>query len=228
MTKSLDGIRIQFSAALPQELNRTSRAQELQSLVSRLFVEVGRLGGEVIFGGHPTVTPLVHRLVDGGRLDRGAVHLVLAKGFDKKPPNEAHDTSVFVNRQLYGKGAAPSDPAGLADDLREMRQAMSKSSRAAVFMGGLTHGNVGGGVPGLEEEWEIFRDTNPRAPVFVTGMLDGYCRAQLVPKLVSGTLDDHTGLPAARRQRLFDATDAAEVSSIIIAQLVALARSGKL
>lgn len=224
MNTSLNGTVLMLSAALPRELEGTPRAASFIDLVVALVVEVGRRDGQVLFGGHPTVTPIVHDLIQRDAVDENHVILFLPAFFDGKPPLEAHDTTAFPHRFVIGKGASPADADAFAADLTEMRTAMAGHATSAVFVGGQTKDSLGK-VPGLFEEFELFRAANPTAPAFVTGVLDGYSRTNLVPELLAGRLDDHSGLPPSRRQTLFDTTSADEAAAIVITQLVALATS---
>lgn len=218
MSSPLADVVLFFSAALPKELEGTGRGLDLTDLVTVLLVGVVQQGGRVVFGGHPSVTPLVHYLVDHGAIPREAVTLYMPRFFDGRAPLQGHDTAIFVDRRLVGRGASPDDPEAFADDLTEMRRAMIEGCTAGFFVGGQTKA-FRGRVPGIEEEWHLFRSRHPDAPAFVCGLLEGYCRETLVPSIRSEALPDPSGLPIRRRNRLFDTTDVEEASAIVLGQL---------
>ncbi len=59
---SLHGLPVFLSASLPEALRRTPRALDLQFFLVAFVRGLLAAGGRLIFGGHPSVTPLVQRV----------------------------------------------------------------------------------------------------------------------------------------------------------------------
>ena len=213
------------SAAVPRELEGTDRARDAQALMVSLVIGLSGSGGELVFGGHPTITPLVRRLVEHGQIESERVHLYLPRFFDEAADHE-RDRAAFVHRHPIGAGHPPNDPR-FAEDLAAMRDAMAKRSNAALFVGGQTSVSLGN-KPGLRDEWERFRAAHPRGPAFVTALLDGYAAESLIPDLLDGRIHDHAELSTARCGRLCESMDVDEVVSMVLGQLHQLHRQGRL
>ncbi|MCA9704314.1 MAG: hypothetical protein KDK70_00500 [Myxococcales bacterium] len=207
------------SAAVPRELEGTGRAQEAQALMIALVTGLARQGGELVFGGHPTITPLIRHLIERGQIESERVHLYFPRFFvGKDPEGDARNREVYVNWHPIGQGHAPKDQDAFAQDLAEMRDAMVQRSTAALFVGGQTSGSLGVTL-GLVDEWDRFRAAHPTAPAFVTGLLEGCAASTLIPDIRAGTRQDHTGLSPERSQRLFESMVVDEIVGIVLGQL---------
>ncbi len=156
---SLKGIRLMLSASLPDELAGTPRAQELYDLLVVLVGGVLSSGGGLVLGGHPTVTPLVHRIARSVGVEPGQIQLFQIEQFRAAAPTEAFDERIF--------GSIHWCP-----DLASMRDRMAGAANAAVFAGGRTSQNAGER-PGIRDEFERFVTHHPNGPAYLVGSLSG-------------------------------------------------------
>lgn len=172
---------VQLSASLPEAHNVRDLEAAKHALHDFVVAFVSALllgGGHLVFGGHPTVTPVVHetarRLRSGGHQE-GEITLFQLRRFRGTAPVEVEDEDIFRHPRWLGREAdelaSPLD--GIAEELGDMRDAMSQEATVAVFLGG-RHAGLGG--PGLLDEYHRFRKHHPKNPVHLVGLLDGYTR----------------------------------------------------
>jgi hypothetical protein len=173
---NLKGLPIMLSASLPPEMERTARGQDAFNVVVSVAGGILSAGGTLIFGGHPSITPLVHRLVlSGGSVLAGqSIVLFQAAAFKDDAPVEVNDSTVFNEVCWIGSPGA-SDKESVAADLEEMRQAMVERARAAVFAGGKQKDFIGR-LPGIRDEYQRFTQRHPNGPAYLLGLLDGETR----------------------------------------------------
>jgi hypothetical protein len=170
--KSLNGVRVFLSASVPDELepylDKMSLARDLMTLTRRIFSE----GGELVFGGHPSITPLLHWSARNLSLGPDVIHLYQLRYFRSKTPREVDDSKVFGRVQWIGEDHTPLDQG-----LGLMRDAMVAASHAAIFLGGrLASG-------GICDEYQRFTNHHGRSkPVYLVGCLGGSTR-QLINEL---------------------------------------------
>jgi hypothetical protein len=118
----------------------------------RAVVRVVAPGGQIVFGGHPAITPLVRRLVRG--MTAGArKHVILYQSlfFRTQFPREVSEfEEVRFTDAVDGE---------LEASLAKMRGAMisAHSFDAGVFLGGME---------GVELEYETFRRLHPNKPAY--------------------------------------------------------------
>ncbi|MEM7203907.1 MAG: TIR domain-containing protein [Planctomycetota bacterium] len=156
----LDGIRILLSASLPDEPNDEKLAQRtLKPLIVTLTQTVVELGGTLVFGGHPSITPLVNEALLQIRPARdgcGGVFLFLGRWFQQKLglSKKVTEGPVFDHVRWCGDGE------DMLADIAKMREEMiAEELRAAVFVGGRTDdykGKEEGKKPGIHEEYDTF------------------------------------------------------------------------
>jgi len=158
-TTGLKGLPVMLSASLPDELVGTSRSQDLYDLLVVLAGGILSSGGRLVFGGHPSVTPLLHRVAKGAGVREGQVTLFQLERFRQQAPVEVQDRSVFGGVRW-------------CEDLEIMREGMAAMANAGVFVGGKTTGYVGN-KPGVRDEFERFVRRHPLGPVYLLGLLDG-------------------------------------------------------
>lgn len=114
---------------------------------------------ELVFGGHPAISPLVeHAARSLEALER--VHIYQSKFFEKMIPPVAKEFPNLHWTKLVGEGAGD-----MKESLEVMRQEMigSRDYGAAVFIGGME---------GIFDEIRIFKDRHPEGkiiPVASTG-----------------------------------------------------------
>jgi hypothetical protein len=60
----LKGMPVLLSASMPEEIADSPKAQDLYTAIALLTHEVVAAGGRIVFGGHPSITPLVREAVN--------------------------------------------------------------------------------------------------------------------------------------------------------------------
>jgi len=169
--KNLQSFPIMLSASLPTGLEETRRAQDLFDLMVVLIGGILSSSGTLVFGGHPTVTPLIHRVANSASSStKPQIKLFQLRRFRGKAPEEINDARIFGD--VAWIGFEQDDKESLNSDLRKMRNAMVKASQAAIFIGGKTEA-FSGRVPGIIDEYERFTKRHPKGPVYLLGMLGG-------------------------------------------------------
>lgn len=123
-------------------------ADAVTSIVRAVFLS----GGQVVFGGHPTITPLV--LLIGVELEvEDRVDIFQSRWFEDRITAETWRLVELSIGNLHWTDRRET----LAESLSVMRDEMFNSTRpvAAVFVGGMS---------GITDEYERFRDTHPSIP----------------------------------------------------------------
>jgi len=114
------GLPVLMSASMPQAIAGTMEAQRVYALVAAVVRGLFDIGAELIFGGHPTITPLVHRLAVEHQGPPPRISLYQLERCRTKTPPETNDQSVFGQVHWLG------DPASaIADDLAALRTPMA-------------------------------------------------------------------------------------------------------
>jgi hypothetical protein len=139
----------------------------------RALVSVVVPTGQIVFGGHPAIAPLIRLIVRGMTPDVNQ-HIILYQSahFRRDFPPE---TAEFERIQIIEAVNADEE-----ESLRAMREAMigDHDYDAGVFLGGMD---------GVEREYEIFKrrhPTKPAYPIASTGaaariLFDEYARDQV-------------------------------------------------
>lgn len=177
----LTGRRIFLSASMPStledvELARTTLVRFVVGLTQALI----ELGAVLVFGGHPSVTPMVHRalinLVGDGS---GHVELHQARFWYndfKSVAASVREGPVFNQVIWHGQGEdASADVAALRDGM------IQTGLDAAVFVGGKTTGFIGP-KPGVVDEFERYCALGLSMPAFVVGLAGGAARTLREPQ----------------------------------------------
>lgn len=171
---TLAGRRIFLSAAMPDDDDTELAASTLAPFVITFIQTMVELGATVVFGGHPSVTPMVHgALVEIAVADGRGVELHQAEMWAESLPSEAEDRRIFPMIHWYGDGSdAATDIAALRDGM------ITAGLDAAVFVGGKTKTSL---TPkaGIIDEFDRFREACPDKPAFVLGLAGGAARALL-------------------------------------------------
>jgi hypothetical protein len=118
----------------------------------RALVNVVAPDGQLVFGGHPAITPLVRLLVRSMSLSvREHVILYQSQFFEAEYPSELSDFE-----EVRCVEAIPNDRDA---SLAEMREIMLRSHdySAGVFIGGME---------GVEVEFDLFRKIHPLRPAY--------------------------------------------------------------
>ncbi len=145
-----------LSASVPLP-NRDQKYYETADVVAiresiRALVTATVPQGELVFGGHPAITPLIRKLIQDMQLPVNKLVTLFQSEYFKKefpPENKDFEQIVIIPEVLNDKDAS----------LRKMRERMisSKKFTAGVFIGGME---------GAVEEYSIFRKFHPRVPVY--------------------------------------------------------------
>jgi len=166
----LMNLPVMLSASLPSKLIGTNRAQDNYDVIVTLVGGILSSGGTLVFGGHPSITPLVHRVALSSGIDEPRIILFQDSRFKETAPDEVKDQKVFKEVRWVGsRGKSKRHPA---QHLGDMRQQMIRASLAGVFVGGKTEGNVGR-IPGIRDEFRRFMKYHPNGPAYLLGLLEG-------------------------------------------------------
>ncbi len=207
----LKNMPVMLSASMPDELADSPRAQDLYTAIALFTHEVISAGGRIVFGGHPTITPLVGEAVK--KLGKTkVVDLYQLRRFEDSAPAEIFDNEMFSTiNWIEGE----DDDIDL--ELARMRDRMAEEAHAAVFVGGRTALNEGT-VPGIRDEYRRFVARNPDGPVYLMGLMDGETR-NLIRELEDGKEMPRNGLSEKERRVVHHSTSIDLVVSLIVADL---------
>lgn len=136
--------------------------------------------GRLVFGGHPTITPLVLH-VAGDRGYRGGVDVYQSRWFRREVPQETLRLEQLGFGRIHWIAAATT----LQESLRAMRTQMLRESKpvGAVFIGGME---------GIRDEWDLFATLAPGRPRM----------ALAAPGGASADLVEEASLPEELRREL--------------------------
>jgi hypothetical protein len=209
------GLPVLLSASVPDEIARTPEAQGVYELVAAIVRALFDLGVPLVFGGHPTITPLVHRLARERGTPSPPIELFQLERFRNQAPPETSDVAVFPQVHWVGDPAAD-----IATDLVSLRDPMVRLAQAAIFVGGKTIG-FSGAKPGIRDEYERFRAQHPDAPVYLVGTAGGET-ARLIEDAAqdpSGADWEKNGLHGEARHVLHVSHDPSLVAALIARDL---------
>ena len=171
----LKGMKVFFSASVPECLENQAQEKlvDLMVLARWLFAA----GGEIVYGGHPSITPVIHQCAQQTGVSSNRIHLFQLRRFRHMAPEEIWDPEVFSKIHWIGDG-----DRSLAEELGTMRDAMAEASHAAVFMGGKR------GPGGIRDEYERFLSRHgTRRPMYLLGFLDGLSKDLIEEHEKAGT-----------------------------------------
>lgn len=167
---NLNSLPIFLSASIPQNLVGTNKAQDMLDLMVALVGGIISASGTLVFGGHPSITPLIHKVSCLVGIDKPQIHLFQLNRFKNSAPEETRDSRVF--QEVRWIGESENKKATLATDLEQMRIAMAKAAKASIFIGGKTDQYVGN-KPGIRDEYEKFLEYSTTSPTYLVGMMGG-------------------------------------------------------
>lgn len=150
-------IFLSASIPLPQDDARYLDTADIIAIRDsiRALVSVVAPTGQIVFGGHPAITPLIRLIIRGMARDVNQ-HITLYQSayFRRDFPPE---TAEFERVRIVE--AVDIDEE---ESLRRMREAMIGAYEydAGVFLGGMD---------GVEREYEIFRRRHPNKPAYPIG-----------------------------------------------------------
>ena len=210
-TVDLNGTPVLLSAGMTDEVADGPRAQEFYIAIGLFVHEVIAADGRIVFGGHPSITPLVREAVS--RLGKeNVVDLYQLRRFEGSAPAEMGDDRVF-GRIHWIESAADDIDA----ELGQMRDQMAEAARAAVFLGGKTADHYGK-TPGIRDEYQRFIEKRPDGPVYLVGLLGGET-LNLIRELEAGAQPAGNGLSEEERRVIHHSTSIDLIVSLIIEDL---------
>lgn len=167
---NLKGKAVMLSASMPTGLIGTPCAQDLYTAIVLITHQVVASGAHIVFGGHPSITPLVHEAIAKLGKKR-VVHLFQLKRFKDQAPKEILNENVFHDIIWIGDEKVSGDN-DMDEALGQMRDAMAGASEAAIFIGGKTDDSLSK-QPGIRDEYNRFLTKHPEGPVYLVGLMDG-------------------------------------------------------
>ena len=170
-----------LSASYPELLERhpneryvrSADAHEITDAVVSCIDAVFHAGARLVFGGHPTISPLALRQAMGffDHIDDGQKPMVIYQSdfFEAVIPIATRmiEQSHFGELKVTAKvEAGPDREASRAASLREMRERMLMETQpiAAIFIGGME---------GVEDEYELCRELVPDSIRYLIGAPGG-------------------------------------------------------
>jgi len=207
---NLKRMPVLLSASLPDETADSQRVQDLYTVIALLTHAVVAAGGRIVFGGHPSIAPLVRETVN--RLEKGGVvDLYQLRRFQEAAPEAIHDDGVFS--EIHWIEADDDIDA----ELGRMRDRMAEAARAAIFAGGKTAGHYGK-TPGIRDEYQRFTAKHPEGPVYLVGLLGGET-LKLIEEMAAGKVKACNGLSEKEREVIHHSTSIDLVTSLILGDL---------
>jgi len=173
----------------------------------------------LVFGGHPSITPLIHRAAAVVGRGADAITLYQSVDFRDEIPAEVLDTEAFPDVRWVGKPGM-----GIAENLTTLRKAMAKNSDAAILIGGRTTTNLTP-VPGLQEEFRRFLDCHPNGPVYLLGLMGGEAR-RLAEQVERGELTEPNGLDRTTRHEVHFGHNLDFIGPVIAADMASQLNGG--
>jgi hypothetical protein len=168
--------------------------------------------GIVIFGAHPTFTPLVFDMARRRRPRdfKSAVRVYVSRHFvdDAALSVYERNATVFATEEVGGRRDA---------SLSRMRREMIADGQAAglVAIGGKT--KAGGHAPGVDEEIALAREAG--LPVFLVGSAGGRASELGAEMSAAGWADTPNGLTAEQNQELFVSPDYGTLANMVLEEL---------
>jgi hypothetical protein len=186
----LDGRYLFLSASYPAadrdpRYSDNTDVREISNAVLALINAVFSTGGRLVFGGHPTITPLALQQAalffdpaTGHQADSAAddprVRVYQSNYFDKVIPAAAKQIAASPFGAMIATSYPPGgdEKAERANALRTMRTRMIEDNAplAAVFIGGME---------GIEDEYALCAKLRPQTPRYLVGAPGGAARLLL-------------------------------------------------
>jgi len=220
VSRPLEGVDILLSASVPDELVRSPRAQDLYSALVIMVRHIIDAGGTIVFGGHPSITPLIDRAVRRRGGDTEQIKLFQLSRFRTSIPDWLQQAPFFSEVHWCGTGREDID-----HELGEMRDAMSATAKAAIFIGGKTTGNVGK-VKGIRDEYQRFTALHPDGPVYLLGMMDGETAA-IIEDLNQHGEREPNGLTSREASLVHRSDNLYVIVPLILRDLMAISTANK-
>lgn len=211
MTSTQAPLPVLLSASVPDEVAGTPQAQRVTDFVTAIVEALFSSGVHLVFGGHPTITPLVYHAARAHAGERPSITLFQLERFRGRTPPEVADGTVFG--QIRWVGVSGLD---IETDLANLREPMARLAEAAIFIGGKTAG-FSGGKSGIRDEFERFRAHHVEGPVYLVGGAGGET-ARIIAES-SGSDLEKNGTQGEARHVLHASHDAHIVAALIARDL---------
>ena len=150
------GLRVFLSASVPlpsrnPKYFNTADVIAIRDAVRALVMVIIEQQGQLVFGGHPAITPMIRlQIAQAGTPVGKRVVMFQSRYFERDFPQ---DNAAFEHIELVDAVEGDRDAS-----LRRMREVMlSEPFRIGIFIGGME---------GVEEEHAIFRQLQPHSPAF--------------------------------------------------------------
>lgn len=158
---------------------------QIEEAVIGLARNIFQAGGKIIFGGHPSISPLVAMVATEFRLNKEIENM-------KRNEEQEKPITIFQSR-AYDK-VIPKETTGLftlgysnivwtdavdGEEFNPIIQGKPQCEKSLTLMRRqMMEGNVDalvclGGMEGVEQEFEIFRELHSRKPIFLLGSTGG-------------------------------------------------------
>jgi hypothetical protein len=225
--RQFPGLHVFLSASVPHEFEKNEqKLQDKLHLVTVLGEQIFRRKGILVFGGHPSITPLIHQTastaLNSEVVSGPPVRLYQLSGFKKSMPRQVADSRVFGDINWVGSHT-PDQTDEFTQELDVMRQKMVNESNAAVFGGGKTKGYLGP-MPGIRREYQLFTETHPDRPVYLVGLLGGET-ARIINELESRGARENNGLSQTELHELHHSEEVDVAVNLILADLLDYAQN---
>ncbi len=168
-TKPLKGVTFWISGAVPEYENWSNPLvdRDILEFVSVFSSLTYKLGGNIVHGSHPSLTPALKRSASRFSKNSNQLQLFISDMFiennSERPTGRFKETIVNAIKNEEGKYLRN-------ESLTFLREKMSKEANFAIFIGGKFH-NGTGFKPGVAEEIEIAIINN--IPSFILAGVQG-------------------------------------------------------
>ncbi|MDZ7831779.1 MAG: hypothetical protein U5L07_08525 [Desulfobacterales bacterium] len=206
--KDLNYKSIFLSASIPDELDQTFKAQKLYTSIIIFVQRILAAKGRIIFGGHPTITPLVKKAAQRTQKTSANIDLFQLRCFEKQAPDDIWDSSVFETIRWFGSG----EKMHMLEGLEDMRNEMAKQSSSAIFIGGKTDNR------GIYDEYKKFLKYHPEGPVYLLGFMDGDT-VKIIKELREKGNKEPNGLTEEERQVIHNSDNIDIIVDLVIDDL---------
>jgi hypothetical protein len=222
---ALGDLTVGFSGMVPTPEERQEQGcSELDILmtVRRLTQRIFELGGRVVYGSHPTFTPIIESVALGmfGTNRPEHVTMLVARRYFHLPESLVSEEAYQARHGRYAAvqwiGTAQMDrqPA-----LEMLRETLADKADALICIGGRSNPTNPGEVPGVQQEAELARRAGK--PLYLLGWVGGYTRTLFDREFASN-------LPALRDNHLDDSENEKLGRQSSIAETVGLVIKGLL
>lgn len=143
----------------------TMQPARIRSAVLALTRAALRRGARLVFGAHPAISPMVLSAARDAHAPRGSIVIFQSRFFRADVPASTLDLASWEAGVLVWTEAAPGPRgAGAVPEAEQRARSLTRMRRQMVSFPGLRGAIFVGGMEGVEEEAELFRQQNERLP----------------------------------------------------------------